>query len=96
MFRENGFTGVPVVSGDSMVGILSRRDFMRVRGTSHLKAPGNAFTSNRVIHVSPKSGVSEGVRLIVRHDIDWLPVLENDRLLGLITRSDTMRSYTTT
>lgn len=93
LFRERGFTGLPVVHDHTLVGVVSRRDFKRVRGTPHLKAPVKAFMSTKVIHVSPQSSVVEAVRLMVRHDIGRLPVVENGRLLGIVTRSDAMRYY---
>jgi tRNA nucleotidyltransferase (CCA-adding enzyme) len=35
----------------------------------------------------------QAARLMIQHDIGRLPVLENGRVIGIITRSDTMRYF---
>lgn len=76
-----------------MVGIISRRDFRKVRKESQMKAPVKAFMSTKVRQVDLESGVISAVKLMVREDIGRLPVVNEGNLIGIITRSDTMRYY---
>ena len=49
--------------------------------------------STKVHSIGPRNSVTDAVKIMVREDIGRLPVIENDRLIGLVTRSDTMRYY---
>lgn len=93
LLREKGCTGLPVEENGKVVGIISRRDFQKARKAKQLKSPVAAFMSSKVIHIGPDWTVSQAVRLLVKHDIGRLPVIRNDRLIGIITRSDAMRYY---
>lgn len=93
LLRETGCTGLPVVDGDTVVGILSRRDFKRVKKPSQIEAPVRAFMSRKVRHIYPHTPVGEAARLMVKNDIGRLPVIEEDKLVGIITRSDVMGYY---
>jgi CBS domain-containing protein len=46
--------------------------------------------SNRVMTIGPGSSPMTAARLMVKHDIGRLPVIEDDKLIGIITRSDAM------
>ncbi|MCJ7539734.1 MAG: CBS domain-containing protein [Desulfobacterales bacterium] len=90
MLREKGCTGFPVVDDGKLVGMISRRDFKRVKKESQLKAPVKAFMKTDVMTIAPGKSPTEAARLMVKHDIGRLPVVENENILGILTRSDTM------
>ena len=93
LLRKKGCTGFPVTEGSKVVGIISRRDFRKVRKESQMNAPVKAFMSTKVQQVDLQSGIISAVKLMVREDIGRLPVIEQGNLIGIITRSDTMRYY---
>jgi len=93
MLREKGCTGFPVVENEKLVGMISRRDFKRVKKESQLKGPVKAFMKTDVITIAPGKSPTEAARLMVKHDIGRLPVVENENILGILTRSDTMRYF---
>ncbi len=77
ILREKGCTGVPVVEGEKLVGIISRRDFRRIKRESQLSSPVKAFMSREVQTVEPGMGPMRAARLMVKHDIGRLPVVED-------------------
>jgi len=93
ILRAKGCTGIPVADGDRLVGVISRRDFKKVKKSSQMKSPVKAFMSGKVVSIDRGSSVVQAVRIMVKNDIGRLPVLEDGKLIGIITRSDTMRYY---
>ena len=93
LLRKKGCTGFPVTEGRKVVGIISRRDFRKIRKDSQMKAPVKAYMSTKVRQIDLESGFISAVKLMVREDIGRLPVVEEGNLIGIITRSDTMRYY---
>lgn len=93
ILREKGVTGVPVLDGENLVGMISRRDFKKLKKESQLKAPVKAFMSKKVITVDPGRSPMQMARLMVKYDIGRIPVIENGLMIGIVTRSDSMRYF---
>jgi CBS domain-containing protein len=91
--RLHGCTGLPVVEDGVLVGIISRRDFKKMRKDDQLQSPVKAFMSSRVVSIAPGNSPIQAARMMVRHDIGRLPVVEDGRMIGIITRSDAMNYF---
>jgi tRNA nucleotidyltransferase (CCA-adding enzyme) len=87
-----GHTGMPVVDGNKMIGMISRRDVDKSR-LHHLEhAPVKGFMSTNVVFVSPQDTVNEAQKLMVKNDIGRLPVVDHGKLCGIISRTDILRT----
>ncbi|MBS3754698.1 MAG: CBS domain-containing protein [Desulfobacterales bacterium] len=86
-------TGLPVVDQDCLKGIISRRDFKKLKKAGQLQSPVKAFMSTKNITIGPDKSPMHAARLMVKHDVGRLPVIENDRIIGIISRSDAMRYF---
>ena len=91
VLREKGHMGIPVMDDGRLVGIISRRDFWRAKKTSAINAPVRAFMTRDVVTIKPGSNPMQAARLMMQHDIGRLPVVDNGQVIGIVTRSDTMR-----
>src|SRR5262249_25092207 len=89
VMREHDISGVPVTEGDSPVGILTARD---IRFESNLDQPVSALMTKELVSVAPGVGVDEAKRLLHKHRIEKLLVVENGRLVGLITIKDILQA----
>lgn len=87
-----GHTGMPVVDGDKMVGVISRRDVDKARMHNLGHAPVKAFMSTAVEAVSPDTPLSQIQKIMVEKDIGRLPVVEEGRLVGIVSRTDILRT----
>lgn len=93
ILRDKGCTGVPVLDSGKLAGIVSRRDFRKIRKESNLKAPVKAFMSRNVVTIEPGKSPMDASRLMVKHDIGRLPVVASGKVIGIVTRSDAMMYF---
>jgi len=90
LLRHKGCTGLPVIDDGELKGVISRRDFKRVRKEKQLSAPVKAFMTNKVFTIAPEKSPAQAVGMMVKHDIGRLPVVKNGEVIGIVTRSDAM------
>lgn len=86
------FRRVPVVQDSILVGILTDRDIRRHAGAEERTKVRAAMTETPLT-VSPSTTVEEATRLMLKHQISGLPVLENGKLVGIITTSDMLQAF---
>ena len=77
--------------GDTVVGMFSERDVVRVlvdQGPAALAKPVWGMMSKSVISCSPNDDVEHALELMDRHHIRHLPVLEGHTLVGVVSIRD--------
>jgi tRNA nucleotidyltransferase (CCA-adding enzyme) len=88
-----GHSGLPVVNPNlDIVGIISRRDVDKAKHHGLGHAPVKGYMSRRVVSVTPDVPLPEIQRLLIDNHIGRLPVVENGRLLGIVSRTDVLRT----
>jgi nanoRNase/pAp phosphatase (c-di-AMP/oligoRNAs hydrolase) len=95
LLRKKGCTGVPVINDRKrIVGVISRRDFQRkIKKETQLKAPVKAYMSTNVVTIEAGKSPGEASGLMIKYDIGRLPVVEDENIIGIVTRSDVMRYW---
>ncbi|HEY3235905.1 MAG TPA: IMP dehydrogenase [Polyangiaceae bacterium] len=89
VMREHDVSGVPVVEGDSPVGILTARD---IRFEKNLDQPVSALMTTKLVTVPPGCRPEDARELLHRHRIEKLLVVDNRKLVGLITIKDLLQA----
>ncbi len=87
-----GHTGMPVVEGDRMIGVISRRDVEKARMHELDHAPVKGFMTSGVWSATPDTPANEIQKLMVEYDIGRIPIVENGRLCGIVSRTDILRT----
>ncbi|MCC6214180.1 MAG: IMP dehydrogenase [Polyangiaceae bacterium] len=89
VMRDNDVSGVPVVEGETPVGILTARD---IRFEKNLDQPVSALMTTKLVTVRPGCATEEARELLHRHRIEKLLVVDGGKLVGLITIKDLLQA----
>jgi CBS domain-containing protein len=80
-----------VLEGDNLAGIFSERDYARevsLKGKSSRSTPVKEVMSTKLITVTPKQTVEECMSLMSGKRIRHLPVIENEKVIGILSIGD--------
>ncbi|MCC7080594.1 MAG: CBS domain-containing protein [Burkholderiales bacterium] len=90
--REIG--AVLVVEGTQLVGIMSERDYARkviLKGKSSQDTKVREIMTERVMYARPEQTAPELMALMTSKRVRHLPVLEGDRLVGVLSIGDLVK-----
>ena len=96
MIMESGFTAFPVVKKKRIIGLISRRDLIRTRRVQsviarHAHTTIEEVMSKDVITIGPDEPIGSAAEVLVKHDVSRLPVIEGERIVGIVDRHDVLR-----
>ena len=91
---EKGIGSVPVMRDDEMVGIVSKADFVTLAvGIAFDKITVKEIMSKEVIEADPADRLVHARRKMLDNNVGRLPVVDDDKLVGMITSKDLMRAF---
>ncbi|HQJ40114.1 MAG TPA: CBS domain-containing protein, partial [Exilispira sp.] len=86
-------TGAPVVDDNlKITGFISLRDIMKARKSSEMSSPVSAYMRKKVITGTPSMNIKEVEEIFQKYNIGHLPILQDDILVGIVTRKDIIES----
>ncbi|MDH5407719.1 MAG: CBS domain-containing protein [Gammaproteobacteria bacterium] len=94
LMDEYGIGALAVVSGESLAGILSERDYARkviLKGRSSKETKVKDIMTAEVFYTSPEEDINACMVVMTEHHIRHLPVLENSKLVGMISLGDVVK-----
>jgi CBS domain-containing protein len=91
LMREGDIGSLPITDDEKLVGMITDRDIATrvVAEAADPKTTSVADVYSRdLISVEPDEDLEEAVRLMARHQVRRLPVVENGRLVGIVAQAD--------
>lgn len=88
--KELNVGAIPIVDQERLVGMITDRDLV-IRGIAE-KHPGSTkvedIMSKELITISPDAASNEAAKLMSDHQIRRLPVVEEGKLIGIVSLGD--------
>lgn len=92
---EHGIGALVVMDGDTLAGLMSERDYARkviLKSRHSSDTPVAEIMSTPVITIGPEASVAECMELCTRKRMRHLPVIEDNRLVGLVSIGDLVKA----
>ncbi|PQV51168.1 acetoin utilization protein AcuB [Jejuia pallidilutea] len=106
LFKRYKIRHMPVVSGETIIGMLSYTDLMRISyaETSSVKEDRletvvyNNFTIEQVMQkdvvtISANTPIKEAAKILAEREFHALPVVEDGTLVGIVTTTDLLKYF---
>src|SRR5690348_13880662 len=92
LMRDEDTGIVPVVEGERLVGTVTDRD-IAIRVVAEGRSPESVtvgeIASRELVTIDPQQDLDEALRLMARHQVRRLPVVEEDgKLVGIVAQAD--------
>jgi CBS domain-containing protein len=102
---NRGISAVPVVGpSNQLLGVVSGADLLRAAipeldtpaadSAVTTQARASDVMNRQPVTVAPSASVREAAEVMRRQQLRWLPVVQDGRLVGVVSRSDVLRVLT--
>jgi len=91
LMREQDIGSLPITDEEKLVGMITDRDITTrvvAEAADPKMTPVEDVYSRDLVSVEPDNDLEEAPRLMARHQVRRLPVVENGRLVGIVAQAD--------
>jgi CBS domain-containing protein len=101
------FRRLPVVADEILFGLVTTTDIMKYLGSGEIfrrlvtgdiaEVMGlpvrTVVAGDQLVTTGPEKNVNDAARQMLEHGVGALPVIENSRLIGLVTEFDLVKAF---
>lgn len=101
LFKKHSIRHIPVIKGEKIIGMLSLTDLLRISFADGAfqdednvdTVVYNMFTipqvmAKNLVSVSPDANIKEVAEILAKKEFHALPVVKNEKLVGIVTTTD--------
>ena len=80
-----------VIEDEKLVGIFSERDYARkviLKGKSSKNTQVGELMTKKVLYIDPEKTINDCMVIMTNKHVRHLPVIENDKVIGMVTIGD--------
>ena len=91
LMREGHIGSLPITDDEALIGMITDRDITTrvvAEAADPTKTSVGDVYSRDLVSVEPDQDLDEALRLMARHQIRRLPVVESGRLVGIVAQAD--------
>ena len=91
--RRYGHEALPILDDERLVGLIMRRDAEKAMHHGLGSRPVEAFATFDMPTITPRTSLVEIQDMMKENNTGQLPVLDSERLIGMVTRTDVIRRW---
>jgi|ECHhosMinimDraft_1075155.scaffolds.fasta_scaffold00005_1 CBS domain-containing protein len=92
LMLHKGIGSVLVMEGGIISGIFTERDLIKAMAKTEFSGIVDSIMTSKVITIPPHSSLMEAAKLMTKHSIRRLPIIDKHNLVGILTASDIVKS----
>lgn len=95
LMGEKEIGALLVTQFDTLIGIVSERDYARkviLKGKESRNTPISEIMTANVVTVGPDESIDQCMALMTKHKIRHLPVIEKERIVGVLSIGDLVKA----
>jgi predicted transcriptional regulator len=86
-------SGYPILEDGKLIGCVTMEDVRNIKPEKHEDFTVRDIMSQDIKKVSPNEDVNKALKMLLEEDIGRLMVMEDDELVGIITRTDIFNAF---
>jgi tRNA nucleotidyltransferase (CCA-adding enzyme) len=93
LMEKKKIRGVLVMEEETLLGIVVLWDFKKIKIEKNWEKPVKAYMARNLITIAPDANPAKVGRLMLDNNIGHLPVVHNDKVIGIVTRTDILNYF---